>query len=100
MSEQFKVGEVCIGQNFTLDLDRNKMECEVLESAEYSIGIDSIGGLHFGPAYFVRWADGQESSVAPCKLRRKPPKQDLTEWAASKVRDLTKPVTQPEKEIA
>ena len=85
---KFNRGEICIGQNFECDTERNGMECEVLdvlpEGGVFSntriddkVVIDSN-------AYQVRWCDGMVSWNAEYNLRRKPPQRKdrdtKTEW--------------------
>lgn len=82
---KFKVGEICVGQRFDYDTDRNGVECEV---QGYAVG----GGTFYhtptkepwaikGPAYRVRWADGEWSWVAEFNLKKKPPKEKLGSWS-------------------
>jgi hypothetical protein len=74
MSEQFKVGDVCVGQNFVFSTDRNGMECTVIGGLQMRPGINHITGkAAWEMLYDVRWADGAESFQEPYTLRRKRP---------------------------
>lgn len=96
MTQQFKVGEICIGQYFVIDTELNGMECEIIGGLENAVGIDRLRRIHMGPAYLVRWANAEVSSVYPHNLRRKPPKQSTDAWATEMVKQVTKPAHQPE----
>ena len=85
---KFNLGEICIGQNFECDTDRNGMECEIID-------IMPEGGVFSNTkldgkitierdAYRVRWCDRLISWTAEYNLRRKPPQRKdrdtKTEW--------------------
>lgn len=93
MTQTFKVGEVAILQNCgPLHAHLNGTECEItaLES-----------GVIFGEpySYVVMTADG-EKYAKPHQLRKKRPPQSTDEWAAERVKQVTKPVAQPVREVA
>jgi hypothetical protein len=93
MRSPFKVGDVCIGQNFVRDIDRNGVECTIIGGLEPRNYLD----FHSGETFLlycheVEWSDGLISSIQPKNLRRKQPPSDITQWAASKVKDLLKPI--------
>jgi hypothetical protein len=69
----FKVGEVCVGQNFVLDPKYNGVECVVDEPFGEYVGIDRAGLPRRRIGYGVRWANGELSYVNPHNLRRKRP---------------------------
>lgn len=104
MSEQFKVGEVCIGQNHVVTTRFNGMECEIIDGLAPRHFRDKFNNMKetWSVAYMVLWANGETTYAEPPRLRRRPPKQDYTSWANAKVKQVTKPVNipQPEKEIA
>jgi hypothetical protein len=93
MSGQFKVGDICIGQNHVIDTHLNGMECTVVQGVTWGIPLGKREPDHY---VLVEWANGEKTASKPFHLRRKPPKQSTDEWAESKVRELTKPVVQPE----
>jgi hypothetical protein len=74
MSAQFKVGDICVGQNFVVSKKRNGMECEVIGGLEWrrSINVTSLIERDI-LCYMVRWADGGETCQAPIFLRYKNP---------------------------
>ena len=83
---KFKPGDICIGQNFECDTDRNGVECEVAAvmpeggvfaslRAQDKIEIEKN-------AYHVHWADGTSSWCAEHNLRKKPPKEEKGSWDA------------------
>jgi hypothetical protein len=85
MSEQFKVGEICIVQNATHNSEKyNGTECVVVSGWELRVA--SIGKEYL--MCLVRLCDGKELYACDFHLRRKPPKQGLTEWANAKVKQL------------
>lgn len=76
MSEQFKVGDICIGQNHIFDLEYNGMECEIIEAFGLHDWHDPDTyetGKEFG--YIVLWADGVEAISNSCYIRKKQPPQ-------------------------
>jgi len=74
MSGQFKVGDICIGQNFIHHTEKNGMECEIIEKlAARLVYCRRTGEFEFGEHYGVRWADGEETYQEPSQLRRKQP---------------------------
>ncbi len=74
---EFKVGDVAIGCNMKINVDRNGMECVIIEPLEWRTGIDGIGRVETHMQYFVTWADGKSSNVAHRYLRKKrPPSSD------------------------
>lgn len=82
MSEQFKVGEVLVGQNHVVHTDRNGMQCEVLGELRMRTGRSAAlgGALKTSLQYLVQWADGRVWNAAPQYLRRrKPPVADSGE---------------------
>lgn len=90
MNEQFKVGTICIGQNFTIATEYNNMECEIIGGLAMRGWKNSrTGESGVDPCYDVRWANGKEMPMAPFHLRRKPPKQSDKDWAEGKVREIT-----------
>jgi hypothetical protein len=97
MSKQFKVGTIVIGQNFIYKVECNGMEGEIDAPLAIRTAINPLGELETSLCYGVRWANGHIGWVSPPNLRRKPPQQDLTAWAAAKVKDITKPVNVPDQ---
>lgn len=81
MTQVFKVGEICIGQNHIRDLYKNGLECEIIvgfglhEWAHHDTG---EAGQSMG--YVVLWANGDEHVCEPKYIRKKhPPKSDDAE---------------------
>jgi hypothetical protein len=97
MNSPFKVGDVCIGQHFIKVPERNGMECTIIGPLMFALWIDAHS-YQICPSYcyLVQWSDGIIVNIAPENLRRKQPPSDMTQWAASKVKDLLKPVKQGE----
>lgn len=94
----FKVGEICIGQNMIYTTQYNGMECTVTgELTVRAYKCRDTGVRMHGVGYRVRWADGKVTFTKHHNLRRKPPQQDLTAWATAKVQDITKPVNVPDQ---
>jgi hypothetical protein len=74
MSEQFKLGEVVIGQNFIYATHRNGDECIIIEPLRLHDAIGKYTRVISREAlYKVRWSDGEEICVAPVCLRRRQP---------------------------
>lgn len=95
MSEPLSINDVCIGQHFVIDTDRNGMECVIIGGLQDGIGFDRLGVIRMGPAYLVHWADGEEGVVAPRNLRKKRPPQEYA--GELRIRELFNqpPVTSP-----
>ncbi len=88
MSE-FKIGEICIIQNAQGEGAKfNGDECEIVGELKKRNVRGSIG-----VGYAIITTDGDRRFAFPHHLRRKQPSADLSAWAKSKVRDLTKQVT-------
>lgn len=95
MKGQFKVGEVLVGQNYTIRTSRNGMECEVIAPLmlrQWHFDGEVPAGSGF--VYEVRWADGHVNAAFPKNLRRKQPPAG----EQSILRMLTQPM--PKKELA
>lgn len=75
MKGQFKVGEVCIGQNFLPPLEYNGMECVIVEALAVVDCYCAVTGdvLPAEPRYCVQWSNGKVWAVKPMYLRRKQP---------------------------
>jgi hypothetical protein len=74
MSAQFKVGDICVGQNFINHPEKNGMECTVIGGLQMRYGVDFRTGVAaWEMLYDVRWADGAESFQEPYTLRLKRP---------------------------
>ncbi len=70
----YKVGTICIGQNFQVDTDRNGMECEITGPLGMRLALNKRTGAKYSAVrYTVRWSDGIEAIVAPHLLRPKLP---------------------------
>lgn len=90
---KFQIGDVAIGQNFTVHSHLNGMECEIVSPLKECTGIDqSTGHLVSGLAYNVVWADGLSSYTQEFYLKKRPPANTPSEWEDSDV-------WQPEKEL-
>lgn len=81
---KFKVGDVCIGQNFTKHVEANGMECAVLDIS-YPQGLRYVDSdvrkslylLPGTPVYQVLWADGLVDNCLGENLRlKRPPSWD------------------------
>lgn len=95
MSEQFKVGDICVGRGFVVLAHRNEMECEIIGGLEMRLGKCSITGKIYEAAFYdVRWSDGGERLVSAHNLRRKPPKQ--SDKGERRILELFVPVEEPE----
>lgn len=92
MSESFKVGTICIGQNFKEHATfRNGMECEIVNGLQLKESRNiHTGRINTKPRYQVRWVDGTVLWYSPIHLRRKPPKQSDSQWADEAIRKLKK----------
>jgi len=82
---KFKVGDICIGQNFHDYPEFNGVECEVLDVREqgdiYQRAFRRVLFAMPGPHYRVRWATGEKYYVAETHLRKKPPPEEyLGDW--------------------
>jgi len=83
----FKIGDVCIGQNARWDFSRNGMECVIvgeLELRTYWTNSECTKS-DTGMCYEVEWADGEIGCGRPDQLRlKKPPappeRQQVGEW--------------------
>ncbi len=75
MSAEFKVGDICIGQNHVIDVEYNGMECEVIMPfglhAWHDLKTGAYGGVEAG--YVVQWANGKVHICRPQNLRKKQP---------------------------
>lgn len=96
MEGQFKVGEIAIIQNAINDHTNNGTEVEIVGGLG-ARNTRFIDGERVITCYVTKTKDGVIWNCMPHQLRRRPPKQDHSEWAAKKVRDLL--LTQP-KEVA
>jgi hypothetical protein len=82
MSKQFKVGQICIGQGFSIDVQLNGMECEIISPLQYSHLRSRNTGESYGICayHMVRWASGHEDPVRIFHLRpKRPPPRDIDE---------------------
>lgn len=74
---QFKVGDICVGQNFTNAVARNGMECTIIGGLEWRTWQDG-GSSGVDMLYLVEWDDGEISGQPHYQLRRKqPPKREI-----------------------
>jgi hypothetical protein len=91
VSGPFKVGEVCIGQNFVNFPEYNGCECLIERPLQMFGGFNRRTGewCAVEPSYFVRWADGAGSWVGRHNLRRKQP--PTGEIAIMRMFDITAP---------
>lgn len=74
----FKVGDICIGQNFVYATQYNGMECEIVGAPYIGPCVGAVTGEYYPPAllYPVLWADGDVSVQMAHELRlRKPPSE-------------------------
>lgn len=102
MSTELKIGEIVIIQNQVGEFAKNNdMEVEVIDGLEVREVVNcATGQLELWACYEIVDCFGEEACYKAEDLRRKPPKQSSDAWAESKVRELTKPVVQPELETA
>jgi len=82
---KFKVGDICIGQNFHDYPEFNGVECEVLDVQEqggiYRHAFRREAFFIAGPSYRVLWATGKKHYVGEIHLRKKPPPEEyLGDW--------------------
>lgn len=87
-----KVGDICIGQHFVVDVHRNGMECVIVGGLEFTVCTDTRGYIVPGDSYLVEWSDGVVVEVGPHNLRKKRPPQSDETWAADMVKKVTGPV--------
>jgi hypothetical protein len=74
MSEQFKVNEIVIGQNFIVDTQFNGMEAIIIGGLEMRPwSYEDTGESGESLAYEVEWENGEVTVQEPFTLRRKPP---------------------------
>lgn len=74
MSAAFKVGEVCIGQNFVNSPELNGLECVIIGGLVERLSKHLITGLiTSGFRYRVQFADGSIFAQEPYFLRLKQP---------------------------
>jgi hypothetical protein len=92
MSEQFKVGEICVLHSLVITPERNGEEVEIISPLTPHV---FVYGTYM--AHLVLHKNGARRWTPKIKLRRKPPQQDLTAWADAKVKDITKPVNVPDQ---
>ena len=77
MTNQFKVGDVCIGQNHFMHTQFNGMQCEVIGGLEFRHGrlygtLVPVNEFQ----YEVLWANGETTNALPYQLRlKRPPAQ-------------------------
>jgi hypothetical protein len=80
MNYVFKVGEICIGQNFLTNTECNGMEREIIGGLELREWMTPDGRKGMDMSYMVRWADGHECSQIGYNLRpKRPPKRAIDE---------------------
>lgn len=82
MSKQFKVGDVAIGQGFSIDVQLNGMECEIISPLQSSRMHNRYTGEPYGVCayHMVRWANGTEDPVRIINLRpKRPPRRAIDE---------------------
>lgn len=89
MTGAFKVGEVCVGQNFIYDLAYNGTECVIIGEFRERMSIYDSGDITVSPCYKVEWADGTITDVDHRNLRRKQPPTGLA--SILRMFDLTAP---------
>lgn len=78
MSAQFKVGDICVGQNLIYCPEINGMECTIVEGLEMRKWVLDNGEKGESLTYVVIWSDGERTAQAPHELRRKqPPKREI-----------------------
>lgn len=78
MNPSFKIGAICIGQNFVQFPERNGMECEIIGELKERRGRGPTGKLFAALSYRVHWADGKVYAVRPRNLRlKKPPVREI-----------------------
>lgn len=80
MNGNFKVGEVCIGQNFNSYPEYNGMECVITGGLRMVAAKTFTGSkLAADHRYMVQWANGLVSVIRPFYIRRKqPPSGELS----------------------
>lgn len=94
MSAGFKLGEVCVGQNFVHTVKRNGQECEIITSLAIRDYRDAATKeVRLGSVYYVRWSDGSEHAAHPHQLRKKHPPRS----AKSIMREVIAKAKQPSK---
>jgi hypothetical protein len=80
MGEQLKVGDVVIGQHFTVNLECNGQEAVVISPVKLGIFNCADGSVGFFHACEILWADGCQEWQKPYRLHlRKPPASDANE---------------------
>lgn len=79
---KFKVGDICIGQNFIFDTECNGMECEIIGGYELREGLWS-GNLFPEKCYCyeVVWADGYICNAKEFNLKPRYDGNELVSWS-------------------
>jgi hypothetical protein len=84
MSKLFKVGDICIGQNFVTNVSRNGMEGVVIGGLAVRTArnrVDHVVRTKVG--YLIKWTDGVVGHVGPHNIRpKKPPRHRLNEMVS------------------
>lgn len=94
MSAQFKVGDICIGQNFVVDTERNGMECTIIGSlATYQLILYNNELLY---GYECEGEDGLQFVCAPHNLRLKHPPRSAKSIMREVIAKAKKPLEVPE----
>lgn len=90
MNNLFQVGEIAIGQGFSVDVDHNGMECEILSTLHREPVIRWTDGTEHREScdwyHRVRWANGEESVQSPWELRKKKPPANPVERVSEDAR--------------
>ena len=76
MSRVFRIGDICIGQNFLDDVEYNGMECVVIGGLERREYLDQQADEDPIWSYEIEWETRETSIVAPLCLRLKKPDDD------------------------
>lgn len=95
MSEQFKVGDICIGQNHITDVENNGMECTILSDGSFYAGPNRHGRYVSGVCFLVRWADGENRLAMLYTLRKKHPPRSAKSIMREAILKAQKPAKVP-----
>ena len=98
MSAALKVGDIAIGQNFIVNIERNGMECEIIGGLEMRLAhCVNTGEITECMRYKVRWADGLIWNQKPPYLRKKHPPSQPSASARQAMLDCIRKAQQPAK---
>lgn len=86
MNGPFKVGDICVGQNFVQSPELNGQECQITHPLGRFLTRDRVSGeIAMLSVWGVQFSDGFNTHVEPHRLRLKRRPSDES-WADAKVK--------------